>query len=227
LKGLFLFAPVLKIKTHLTPFIPVVYWISKFIDRLQWWDIEADLGTARYESIPINSVYQTQALINIVQRKLARQHLSLPIFVEETAVDETVDVHALLTFFRANNNPASVLLWYYEGGTYPLLHDERIQPINSPIPKERILSLSHLSLTLPANDPIYGKNGQYKDCLEYTIDSNDWLECRSDTSIYYLGELTEKDLKTHLIRRITFNPYYNYMTSRMTMFLSPLTVKPD
>jgi esterase/lipase len=219
-KGLFLFAPALKLKTQLTPLIPLVYWASKIFPSLQWWSIEPDTALVRYESVPVNPVYQINELINIVQKKLTRQTLTMPIFAQESAVDMTVDSDALLKFFRANQNPGSILLWYYENASYPLLHDSRIQLIQSALPAQKILSMSHLSFTLPASDPIYGIHGQYKDCMAYTVNSKNWSDCKAGINSY-LGEVTPQDLKTHLIQRITFNPFYDYFTGRMTGFISP------
>jgi esterase/lipase len=219
IEGLFLFAPALKLKTSLAPLIPIVYWASRVLPRLQWWALADDNASARYNSIPINPVYQTKELIRIVQDKLAQQMLQQPLFIEESAQDLTVDPFATIRFFKKNKNPQSVLLWYYEHD-YPLLGVERMQRIHSYLPEQNILSMSHLSFTLRDDDPIYGKNGEYKDCSTYTPHSPDWSVCENGGDKLFYGELIEADLKMHIIRRITFNPFYDYFINQMAKFLA-------
>jgi esterase/lipase len=219
IKGLFLFGPALKLGTPLAPFIPEVYWTSRVIPRLEWWSLAPDSGIARYDSVPINPVYQIRALMQIVHDKLERQTLQMPIFVEESAQDTTVDTDTLLHFFSKNKNPRSMLLWYYEHAPYPLFEDLRIQPIRSHLPELNILSMSHLSFILASDDPIYGRNGEYKDCLIYTPHSSNWDICENGGDKLFYGELVNEDLKTHIIRRITFNPFYDNLVNRMANFL--------
>ncbi len=219
IQGLFLFAPALKLKTSLAPLIPAVYWASRVLPRLQWWSVSNDNASARYNSIPINPVYQTKELIRIVHAKLKQQMLQLPLFIEESAQDLTVDPSATLRFFKKNKNPRSVMLWYYEHD-YPLLGEARMQRIHSYLPGQNLLSMSHLSFTLRDDDPIYGKNGEYKDCSPYTPHTPAWSVCENGGDELFYGELIDADLKAHIIRRITFNPFYDYFTDQMTKFLA-------
>jgi esterase/lipase len=217
-QGIILFAPVLKIKTRLTPLIPGAYWLSQIFESLHWWSVYADTATTRYESLPLNSVYQTAKLVDKVQAKLQKKRLSLPLFIEQSRDDVTVDASATFDFFQTNTNPNSQLLWFYENGDYPLLSDPRIQQINSTISMQKILSLSHLALTLGENDPIYGLSGEYKDCLSYAEDSSQWLQCKSGMNTY-LGEVTDKNLHGHIMQRITFNPFHSYFLERLGIFI--------
>jgi esterase/lipase len=217
--GLFLFAPALELVTKLKPLIPVVYGISKILPRVQWWYIKGDRGLVRYESVPINPVYQTKVLMDMVREQRSKQTLPEPVFVEQDQEDVVIDPQAVKDFFHKNTHPQSHMLWYFgQGSSYPLIHDRRVQVIKSYLPEMRVLSLSHLSLTLPDTDKIYGINGSYKDCLVYDENSSSWHQCENGTDIYY-SEITDRYLKEHVLRRITFNPFYNYFLQSMMTFI--------
>ena len=218
ISGVILFAPALKINSSLTPFIPVVYWLSRVIDHLQWWSVYEDTALTRYESMALNPVYQIAELEQKVQNKLAEKTLSMPLFIEQSEQDDTIDATATAEFFKSCLNPLNRMLWFYEEGTYEPLADPRIQLIKSTLMDQRILSMSHLSLTLPESDPIYGINGQYRDCLYYPEQSANWQQCKTGKENYY-GELTKMNLRDHILQRITFNPFYPFVLDRINGFI--------
>lgn len=84
-------------------------------------------------------------------------------------------------------------------------------------PWKNILSMSHLSLTLQMNDPIYGIKGEYKDCLYYKENSIPWKQCKSGMNTK-LGEVTSQNIKIAVIQRLTFNPFYTTMLDKLTDF---------
>jgi esterase/lipase len=215
-KAVILFAPALNVKTALAPLITPIYWLGKLLPALKWWEFRADTSTTRYESIPVNPVYQTQQLISLVQEKLKHKTLTIPLFVVQSAEDQTINANDTKAFFSNTTNSKSTLIWYTQHADK--IDDKRAQIQTSPIAKERILSLSHLSLILPASDKIYGLQGAYKDCLYYPEDSLAWRQCEAGFNTY-LGETTPDNLAGHVIQRITFNPFYTDMILQLNHFL--------
>jgi len=202
-KALILFAPVLKIKSSLAWLIAPLHSLSLYIPRLQWWEYKSDSSVVRYESIPINAPYQTKLLIDLVHDKLKSHFITLPIFVLYSDVDETVDARSGLDFFESSHHSASRMLWYSAHPEH--FQDDRIQIVDSAVPAQKILDMSHLSFILPTSDPIYGVQGQYKDCLHYEEQSANWKQCELGKNVF-LGETTSENLKLHIIQRLTFNP---------------------
>ncbi len=218
IKGLILLAPALEMKTQLTPLISPLYWLSQWIPRLRWWQLESDQAPVRYESVPINPVYQTFKLMEQVKDQLRHQKLTLPVFIMQSLEDETINSAKTIDFFNSNHNSKSQLLLFSEKKPNNYLYDARTALFLSYLPTQNILSMSHLSLTVQMSDPIYGKNGEYKDCLYYQEKSPVWKQCKSGVQTKF-GEVTSENVKIAVIQRLTFNPFYLLMLDKLTHFL--------
>lgn len=216
IKGLVLFAPAIKLKTKLTPFIPLIDWISRVVPRMQWWTYHDDTNPVGYQSVNVNPVYQTYELIKLVQTELMSHTIDIPMLVVQSAEDETVDAEGTRAFFAANARAKDKLIWLSE-----IDHDAaygNIDVMHSAIDTRRILSQSHISLILRDNDPIYGVNGIVKDCLHYAKDSAPWMQCKSGKDIYF-GEITNANLQRGVVRRITFDPFIDSVLEQIAKFL--------
>jgi hypothetical protein len=112
-------------------------------------------------------------------------------------------------------------MWFTQEGLNKPREEERITSINSTLLAQKILSMSHLSFSLPASDPIYGRDGQYRDCQIYPAKTTNWSICKNDKNIF-LGEVTENNLQRHIVRRLTFNPFYFDMMKQLNTFLDAL-----
>jgi esterase/lipase len=216
---LILFSPLFKMKFAYPALITPYYWLSQAIPRIQWVSQHEDLAEARYESYPVAPVYQMVKLMQKTEEKLTKSPISLPIFVLQSAEDQTIDAVKTWEFFGTNTNPLSRLRWFTATNSYPSKTDQRIAVINSDLSSRRILSLSHLAFALPESDPIYGIHGRYKDCLHYKEHSPQWLQCQSGQDTY-LGETTPQNLKGRIIQRLSFNPFFDYMIQQLDAFIA-------
>jgi esterase/lipase len=213
-----LISPLFKMKFAYPQLIGPYDWLSRSIPRLQWVAQHADKAEARYESFPISPVYEMQKLMGRTQQKLTEKPINIPIFVMQSAEDQTIDAQKTWDFFATNNNALSRFLWFSATSSHPPTTDSRIAVMNSDLSKQRILSMSHLSFALPESDPIYGRNGRYKDCLYYTENSPVWQQCKAGKDTYF-GEVTPENLKAHVIQRLTFNPFFNDMLKQLDAFV--------
>ena len=76
-----------------------------------------------------------------------------------------------------------------------------------------ILDLAHRALPIAPDDPRYGAAGDQLDCghYYYETDTPNWLICLdpgktpANSEIRY-GEITERNLAAHVMRRLTYNP---------------------
>ena len=217
-KAMILFAPALQLKTRYVFLIAPVYWLSHLIQPLQWLAFQEDNIPVRYESYTTNSAYQTLKMLQKVTEKLQHKKLDLPIFVQQSADDMTVDAAGTLKLFRDNTNPHSVMLWYAENNDVDVYHDLRIKFINAALPAIKILDMAHLSYLMPSTDKFYGLHGEYRDCLIYSGHSKLWQQCKMSGN-NYLGEDTKDNLAKYLVQRLTFNPFYDGMIKELEGFL--------
>lgn len=215
LAALFLFSPCLQVKSS------GARWAGLFGLFRTWLDINNDRDYAKYESFPINAATQIVTLTDRIKAS-ARQHpegLALPVFLALSGEDETVDSAFSLDFFQKRlGNPANRLLLYSGERTPPAFQDSRITTVSSFLPGRKILGLSHLALTLPAEDHHYGIQGDYRNCLHYPSASVEFADCAAGRA-NWLGERTPANLKTGLLQRLTWNPRYTLQSDEIDRFI--------
>jgi esterase/lipase len=214
-----LISPLFKMKFAYPWLFAPYNWLSQYIPRMRWVAKHSDAADTRYESFPISPVYEMQKLIQKTDKQLAEHPLNVPVFVMQSADDHTINPGSTWDFFATNHNSLSRLLWFSATSAHPPTNDERIVVINSHLASQRILSMSHLSFALPESDPIYGRNGRYKDCLFYAENSPDWQQCKAGKDTFF-GEVTPENVKAHIIQRLTFNPFFNFMLKSLDAFLA-------
>lgn len=222
LAALFLFSPCLQVKSF------AARWAGPVGLFRTWLEINSDRDYAKYESFPINAVVQIVALTDRIKAtaKLNPEGLSLPIFLALSAEDETVDSAFSLDFFQKRlSNPASRLLLYSGERNPPTFPDPRITVVGSFQPGRKILGLSHLALTLPAEDPHYGTQSDYRSCLHYPAASAEFADCAAGRA-NWLGEITPANLKSGLLQRLTWNPRYTLQGDELDRFIFALDQPP-
>ncbi len=217
IEGLLLLAPSLAIKTnwaHLTPYV-------KYLT--DWLLICDDADSTRYESFSVNSVVQiynlTQELDELIENGLK---LSIPVFAAVSSEDIVIDPLEFIDFFKNKIvSKKSVLLVYSSSPNDFMTNDPRILVKNSHLPQEKIHDFSHLSMTMPPDDPHYGKDGDYKNCLHYRKQSDEKKICLEDDTIEQ-GEISSKNKKQGVMRRLTYHPGFYEMMNDLDVFLDSL-----
>ncbi len=218
LKGLILFSPAIEIKTKfgfLANWHKVISWIWA---RFKWTRIAEDEDFAKYESFAFNAADQIHLLTKQISRLRDGRSLRSPMFVALSEDDTTIDAEPVLELFREQKHPKSRLILYTNAPATDA--DKRIVRIPSAFPDERILNFSHLSVHLPPNNPHYGRNGDYRNCLHYLKDEAKSALCRAGGKAVLLGEVTGENLQRHVIRRLTYNPDFSNMIAKLERFLT-------
>ncbi len=215
-KGLFLFAPAFAIYSKLAWMAPV---IGTFKD---WQSIEDDVDYTKYQSFTFNGVTQTYRLIKKVDELFdAGKKITVPVFVAQSIDDRTVSTERTLFVMKHYVTGKKMFVLYttepekdYDG------EDNYVITVQSYIPQEKILNIPHICITIPPDDPHYGKNGDYRNCLYYKPDTQERQQCLTQPDIWK-GENTEENIaKYKVIARLTYNPYFNEMCKQMGDFLS-------
>ncbi|MBU0730100.1 MAG: alpha/beta fold hydrolase [Proteobacteria bacterium] len=216
-KGLFLFAPALGIRSKFAKLAGIVNLFKS------WLDIHADADYAKYESFATNAGVQINALIKDIDAKAEdREGLlrSMPVFMALSAEDFTIDPDKALGFIRKQAVNNRIVLFTAKDGTSPDLA-ENIHRLNSYLPQEKIIDFSHLAVIISPDDPHYGRNGDYKNCLHYKGDKEKQTTCQTGNDIWY-GERSPENLDRYLLRRLTFNPLYSEMIKDLDRFIDSI-----
>lgn len=224
-RGLFLFAPALKVspKAAFARFHKTYSWL---LPTAKWLNIKPDADIYKYESFPKNAAAQMHALTRVVKAQLARHKLQIPIFTVVSQDDATVDTDATIEFMAHTTHPSNKLLYYFsDAEKIPAkLEKDKIECVSSVLPEQKINSLAHTAIVIPREDGHYGEQGEYSNCHHYyPHDMAKYLACIDQQGDVAQGEITEKTLKQGMpLRRLTYNPHFATMKAAMEQFIDKL-----
>lgn len=223
-RGLFLFSPAFAIS-------PKAAWarLHKFyswlIPRAKWVSIMPDLDTYKYESFPKNAAAQMYALTREVKAQLLLHKLDLPVFAAASADDTTVDSTATLNFMMHMPHPSSKLVLYTTdaGKRTRGFPDEKLELVNSVLPRQKILSSAHTAIVLRPDDAHYGAAGNYSNCTHYYPGERAKYDaCINRPNEVPQGEITEQNLEAWTMRRLMYNPHFAALEISMKRFIETL-----
>lgn len=205
-RGLFLFSPAIKVSS----LAALANWhevYSETFERAKWLDIAEDVDPYKYESFPKNAADQIHLLTVEVRRLLGSATVTVPVFVAASLDDMTVDTAATIEFFKKLPSKQKKMILY---ATTPsdFASTPGIQVVNSQFSERKILSSAHTAIVLPATDSHYGLNGDYRNCLHYLDNKEQFARCKGAGEAY-LGEITPDNLKKGIVRRLMFNPNFD------------------
>jgi len=212
-----LFSPAVKLKTNLgfmANWHKAISWAST--DK-KWIDIAPDEDYAKYESFTFNAADQIYQLTQRLDSEAGSNTVRVPIFMALSEDDATVDAADGIAFFKAQSNPRSRLIVY--SNREQTLGDSRIQRRRSAYDEFGILNFSHLSVHIAPQNPHYGRDGDYKNCLHYLGDAPKWKACKEGRGEIKYGELSSEALNKYLMRRLSYNPDFEGLMMLLDGFL--------
>lgn len=223
-RGLFLFAPALKI-TRWAALANLHKMYSWLIPSGKWVDIKPDQDIYKYESFTKNAAAQAYALTRNLSAQLRVHELDIPIFTVASADDITVKTSAIMEFMARAFHPSSKLVLYTtEPGKFPPgIPAKKLEWVNSAVPGQKILSSAHTAIVIPPEDTHYGAAGEYSNCVHYYPDDmGKYAACIRNPSEDFQGEITGKNLAAGILRRLMYNPNFDALKVSMRRFIDDL-----
>lgn len=223
-RGLFLFAPALKV-TSKAAWADVHRLYSWWVPAAKWLSVHADQDHFKYESFPKNAAAQMFSLTSALQKMIAQRALNIPIFTVVSQDDATVDTAATVDFMRQAQNPFNHLLCYFseQGPVSEESVNPKVECVRAVLPEQKIVSSAHTAIVLSPEDRYYGATTQYCNCLHYYPKEMKKFEvCRAGAAQVMQGEISEKNLREHLIRRLMYNPHFAGMRRSIEIFIDRL-----
>ena len=220
-RGLFLFSPALRItrKAVLANLHKLYSWL---IPSAKWVDIKPDLDIYKYESFTKNAAAQMYSLTRALDAQLRQYEIDIPVFIAASTDDMTVKTSVIEEFIARARHPSNKLVLYT---TEPerFSHDlpsEKLELVNSAVPGQKILGSAHTAIVMPPEDRHYGAAGEYSNCVHYYPDEMEkYAACLRHPEQDYQGEITEKNLKAGILRRLTYNPNFAALKVSMRQFI--------
>jgi len=223
-RGLFLFAPALEI-TRQAAYACLHKLVSWLIPRTKWLYIKPDNDSYKYESFAKNTATQMYRLTRALSAQLKLHGLNIPIFAVASADDKTVSTPATVAFMAQQSHPANKLILYTTDATKLAQNaqSEKTEWVNSVVPEQKILSSAHTAILIPAEDEHYGIDGDYANCAHYYPENMDKYEaCKLHPKEYCLGEVTEKNLRAGILRRLMYNHSFSALKASLQQFIDGL-----
>src|SRR5690554_3211562 len=222
--GLVLLSPALALPGTLVKLSPYLRWFR------QWLGVEAEQDAAKYESFPIHAGAEFFLMVREFNwRQMAP--LRVPVFMAASSHDTTVDAQASLEFFCTLAPQGRRELFWLDTDPDESLGDTTPQALTAPADcegirrvvavSERVVSASHVGITLPPDDPHYGLDGRYRQCLHYPAGElrEGCLEQDEQTVYGERSLLTDGRYQGSLLRRSTFNPAFDEMMTAVHCLL--------
>lgn len=215
--GLILLAPGLEAYDGRTSMAPWLKWVMPWISE------HADDDAVKYESFPTSAAGEFYRLTESVRERTQRA-IELPSLSLISAEDTTINSQSSLDFYcQWLDNDQSRLLYFADAGAEVPGGCEHVQVLSPDPADSRFLGFSHVALAIPANDPHYGIDGAYSACLNYADSTELYRQCMNDPQATVYGENTLLDgdgmVNGKLLRRATFNPYFDRVLDAMVCFL--------
>lgn len=223
-RGLFLFSPAFKVSPR-AAYANLHKLYSWLIPSGKWVDIKPDRDIYKYESFPKNAAAQMYVLTRELESQLRHYEIHIPVFAAASDDDATVSVTATIDFIEHARNPSSRLVLYTtDPKKYsPDVTAGKIEPVNSVMPEQNIISSAHTAIALPGNDTHYGASGEYSNCAHYYPDDMEkYSACVAHTGRVLQGEITEENLRAGMLRRLMYNPNFDALKVSMRRFIDDL-----
>lgn len=219
LAGLILLSPAMALPDPTVRLAPYVRW---FVD---WLGVEQERDAAKYETLAINAGAEFYRLVTELNWP-QMMPLELPVFMAVSGADTTVDVGAAADFFcQKTSVNQRHLLWYssVDDGHHPEADCSGIAVQSVVDAGHRLISISHVGISMPSTDPHYGRDAGYRQCLHYAAVPERYEQCLADDLDTVYGErslLIDGLYDGRLMRRATFNPAFTAMMQQIDCFLA-------
>jgi esterase/lipase len=218
IKGLFLFAPALRISAMARLATPLAA-MGRWWRRLYWFELQPDSDCFKYESITNRAIGEVYQLTRAVRRLETLVKARPPLFVVASENDVAVDSQAILDWFdRQRARPKRML--YYATGQPLLPEDAKLVPAH--LPDENIKSFSHTALMQSPLNPHYGREGDHCFCTHYYhLDPHKYRLCKARQEDC-LGEMFDESADCQVIRRLTYNPLFEDLLAEIKTFVDEI-----
>ena len=218
IKGLFLFAPALRISAMARLAGPLSY-CGQWWQRFHWFELQPDSDYFKYESITNRAIHEVYEMIRAVKRLGTLVERRLPVFVVASEKDLAVDSRVILEWFSRQRGQPKRMLYYSTGR--PSVPD-KVTLLPAHLPEQNIKSYSHTSLMQSPSNPHYGRQGEHCFCTHYYhLDPDKYRLCKARQEDC-LGEMFDESATCKVIRRLTYNPLFEDMLAEIKAFLDEL-----
>lgn len=244
LASLVLLSPAIEPKNRKAknPFLP---WakdkLSGWIQAWRWQDTHLDQDFAKYESFAVHAALQISLLDASLRDRLKEAPIPLPVYMALSFNDNTVESSESIQAFVSTTDPRNRMLLAAHGADAASTQKDPLQRITV-VPAALAFAgltvgdFSHTSWPVKPDNPHYGIKGNYADCKHYAKDPKQIAQfCACSTPAMQVAACATRATSAVLygeapvppslppatiLRRLSFNPYFDRMAGEIRMFLT-------
>lgn len=214
--GVIMLSPALKICSWFDFMTDWHHIISWALPRAAWLHIKPETDYAKYQSVPLNAVYQLYRLIGEIKKININAWEHCPLFMAVVFDDKIICSRASIQFFLRTTHQQNRMIIYSNKKLSQ--QDPRIIERPCTYPEMNIVNFSHLSLPISPDNPHYGKNGDYPEASH--IDINKYLyDAQTPLDEKFYDFLYRLKLTKLIHRRLTFNPDLDFLMDGIDRFI--------
>ncbi|MGE3920467.1 MAG: alpha/beta hydrolase [Gammaproteobacteria bacterium] len=217
IKGIFAFSPAVRLQQQVAIISSISTLIGRTIAGIQWYSRNDDKDYAKYHSVTFNSARQVYLLTRKLANKQLLKKLDIPIFMALSSDDEVLSVKSVMQYFKKLPNVKNELYLYTRDEM--LVDDNRIRLLQSHYPEKHIIDFSHVAIPVAPDHPHYGEYYAAKEAHYYIPPHARLLKAKSKAPDIYLGALTPRNLQKYYLKRLTYNPDFNNLMSKLNDFI--------
>jgi esterase/lipase len=207
IKSIAMFVPAFGI-TPAARFLPLIHFLTYFLSdtsRFKWVSRLKEHHLTAYLSTPYRGGLNVKRIIDQFFYGDHSAFQKIPSFWTAIEKDGVVSLPPIMNFFKTQTSAQSEMIYYHSSEQH-LLQDPRILCVNDTTLQDNILQLSHVAPIVPPNEPYYGEHGAL-------------LGASSLHSKTVFGEMLPGNLIRPHFKRLSFNPDFAHLQSRLSRFL--------
>lgn len=211
---LVLIAPAIGLPHPSTAFLPLYRQLSMLSERYVWHRRAADNDYAKYQSTPLNAIYQSYRTIKAINNNNKLRRLPQAIQLIISRDDETVCHQQAIKFVKQQPNLTNKIT-VYANKSSKFKADNQLEVKPSLYSDFNITDFAHTSLTNSPSNPHYGAEGDFNDFLHYHLHPS----TQNRNKPHRLGAITPSNLSQYHMQRLHFNPDFDNMLRSILYFI--------
>lgn len=190
-----------------------------FVDFLEH---EPEINPVKYETLAVNAGDEIGEVRARVQRLLRhRGEVALPTLLVATEADSVIDLDYLQRGFRERFIHRDSRFVLYRDMRRPLpewWQPARMVAYDARHPDARILEMSHQSLPVAPDNPLYGRGAPLQHCLEPNGGDREACLAAPREQVWY-GAYHDALPPDRIVSRLTWNPHFDTLVDHVAELL--------
>lgn len=198
-------------------------WTPILTPFIRWVDRGVADDPMRYEAMPMRGIAETWSAMQQMNKNLDKSGaVNVPWMLIQSMDDAVIEPVSNEQLWKSHAaNPLSRLIRFVSHQQFP--DEEKTITLSGISDVDRVLALNHLAIHQSPDNPLYGRNGSYRNCGgNMPRDKAMVMLCEQSDTLWY--GLWESEVgEGQALAYSTFNPGFGRLAKEITEFVGKLT----